>query len=448
MLNMQKKYLCQKNPVVLRLDLRHPVQARKKTMTNNFYDTNALLKRAGNLFEKEENIIISSITLTELEGIKTSAHKDIDIKYSARKLTHLLADNPDKYQVWIFKEKMLEPIVAMGLEVNNDIKILACAIDCDKHAYLDRINFYTNDLSLKNMAKLFFDKDCIKSINPEAEDYYRGYKEIYVDDAGLAELYDGSTVPDYLKVNEYLILRDINDEHIIDKLRWDGQALVPVSFATLDSKYFGKVKPYKDDIQQVLLVDSFLHNKITMVRGRAGSGKTFLSLSYLFHLLEKHKIDKIIVFCNTVATKDSAKLGFYPGTRTEKLLDSQIGNLLSSKLGDRMEVERLINEGKLDLLPFSDIRGYDTSGMNAGIYISEAQNLDINLIKLALQRVGDDSICIIDGDDNTQVDMIDYQGANNGMKRVSKVFRGEEIYGEITLMTTHRSKIAEIAERL
>jgi hypothetical protein len=66
---------------------------------NNFYDTNALLKRAGDLFEKEENIIISSITLTELEGIKTSAHKDIDIKYSARKLTHLLADNPNKYQV-------------------------------------------------------------------------------------------------------------------------------------------------------------------------------------------------------------------------------------------------------------------------------------------------------------------------------------------------------------
>ena len=448
MLNMQKKYLCQKNPVVLRLDLRHPVQARKKTMTNNFYDTNALLKRAGDLFEKEENIIISSITLTELESIKTSAHKDIDIKYSARKLTHLLADNPDKYQVWIFKEKMLEPIVEMGLEVNNDTKILACAIDCDKHAYLDRINFYTNDLSLKNMAQLFFCKECIKLINPEAEDYYRGYKEIYVDDAGLAELYDGSTVPDYLKVNEYLILKDINDEHVIDKLRWDGQALVPVSFTTLDSKYFGKVKPYKDDIQQVLLVDSFLHNKITMVRGRAGSGKTFLSLSYLFHLLEKHKIDKIIVFCNTVATKDSAKLGFYPGTRLEKLLDSQIGNLLNSKLGDRMEVERLINEGKLDLLPFSDIRGYDTSGMNAGIYISEAQNLDINLIKLALQRVGDDSICIIDGDDNTQVDMIDYEGANNGMKRVSKVFRGEEIYGEITLMTTHRSKIAEIAERL
>ena len=231
-------------------------------------------------------------------------------------------------------------------------------------------------------------------------------------------------------------------------MKWTKKGLIPITFATLDSKYFGKIKPYKDDIQQALLVDSLVHNKITMVRGRAGSGKTYLSMAYLLHLLEKHKIDKIIVFCNTVATKDSAKLGFYPGTRTEKLLDSQIGNLLSSKLGDRMEVERLINENKLELLPFSDIRGFDTTGMNAGVYISEAQNLDINLIKLALQRIGDDSICIIDGDDNAQVDMIDYEGANNGMKRVSKIFRGEDIYGEITLLTTHRSKIAEIAERL
>jgi phosphate starvation-inducible protein PhoH len=53
---------------------------------------------------------------------------------------------------------------------------------------------------------------------------------------------------------------------------------------------------------------------------------------------------------------------------------------------------------KLILLPMSDIRGYDTTGMNAGIYISEAQNLDITLMKLALQRIGEDSICIIDGD--------------------------------------------------
>jgi predicted ribonuclease YlaK len=88
--------------------------------------------------------------------------------------------------------------------------------------------------------------------------------------------------------------------------------------------------------------------------------------------LDHGKIDKIIVFCNTVATKDSARLGYYPGSKDEKLLDSQIGNLLISKVGGRIEVERMMHDEELILLPMSDIRGYDTSGMRAGIYISEA----------------------------------------------------------------------------
>lgn len=134
----------------------------------------------------------------------------------------------------------------------------------------------------------------------------------------------------------------------------------------------------------MIAMDSFTKNQISLIKGPAGSGKTYLAMAYLFSQLERHKIDKIIIFCNTLATKNSARLGYLPGTKDEKLLDSQIGNLLSSKLGDKIEVERLIEDGKLVLLPFSDIRGYDTTGMNAGIFISEAQNLDISLMKLAL----------------------------------------------------------------
>ena len=96
----------------------------------------------------------------------------------------------------------------------------------------------------------------------------------------------------------------------------------------------------------------------------------------------------------------------------------------------------------------SDIRGFDTSGMKAGVYISEAQNMTVSLMKLALQRIGEDSICIIDGDCKTQVDDIQFAGANNGMKRLSKVFRGEDIYGEIELQKIHRSKIGNIAEKM
>lgn len=96
----------------------------------------------------------------------------------------------------------------------------------------------------------------------------------------------------------------------------------------------------------------------------------------------------------------------------------------------------------------ADIRGYDTTNMNAGIYITEAQNLDISLMKLALQRIGEDSICIIEGDERTQVDDIAFAGANNGMRRLSKVFRGQDLYGEVQLQKIYRSRIAEIAERL
>lgn len=103
---------------------------------------------------------------------------------------------------------------------------------------------------------------------------------------------------------------------------------------------------------------------------------------------------------------------------------------------------------KLILLPVSDCRGYDTTGMRAGIYISEAQNFDVNLMKLVLQRVGEDCICIIDGDPATQTDLPQYQGFNNGMRKVSKVFRGTEVYGEVTLQRNYRSRISEIAENM
>ena len=209
---------------------------------------------------------------------------------------------------------------------------------------------------------------------------------------------------------------------------------------------FGKVKPI--DPYQELVLDSFKHNQLTLVKGPAGTGKSLLSLAYLFRAMEKGDIDKIIIFCNTVATAGSAKLGYYPGDRTEKLLDSQIGNFLISKIGAREGVEKLIDMGQLLLLPMSDIRGFDTSGMKAGIYITEAQNLNVELMKLALQRIGEDSICILDGDNETQVDLNTYAGDNNGLKRVSEVFRGQPFYGEITLKTIHRSKIANIASRM
>ena len=416
-----------------------------------FYDTCALLSELKEAFKPGEKFYISSITLNELEGIKTSSYKDEEIKYTARQLLHLLEENEDKYEVILYTLKTEKTVTTYGLPDTNDSKIIVNAIECyQKLTKQQQANFIfkTKDLACKTIAKSL--KVPTEYIITKEEEY-TGYKEVILSEEGLANFYQiflPNNMNDYcLLINQYLIIKDENGK-IIDKYKWTETGYVKINFIKYDSKQFGKVVAKDGDIYQQLALDSLGSNKITMIRGAAGTGKSYLSFGYMFHLLERGVIDKIIIFCNTVATKGSAKLGFYPGSRDEKLLDSQIGNLLSSKLGDKIMVEKLIADGQLVLLPMSDIRGYDTTGMNAAIYISEAQNLDIELMKLALQRIGDDSICILDGDSNAQVDMSQYAGSNNGMRRVSEVFRGSDIYGEVTLVNIQRSKIAELAQQM
>lgn len=417
-------------------------------MTYKFYDTCSLLLKADSLIDEKDPIIISSITLSELENIKTSSHKDNELKYAARRLLNFLTDHPETYTVHIFTLDMLKPIEEKSLDITNDTKILATAIDYDINIHPDETVFVTNDLALYNIANLFFGEDSIERVKEEQEDEYTGYKEITMTDEEMVDFYSNQNINNYnLQTNEYIIVKNSSGE-VVDSLCWTGNNYRHLTYKNLNSRMYGNVKPYSGDIYQPLLIDSLVNNQITMVKGPAGSGKTYLSMAYLLNQLEKGKIDKIIVFCNTIATKGSAKLGFYPGTRDEKLLDSQIGNLLISKFGGRVIVESMLQEEKLVLLPLADVRGYDTSGMNAGIYISEAQNMDIDLMKLTLQRIGEDSVCVIDGDCKTQVDSVEFAGVNNGMRRASKVFRGNDIYGEVTLKTIHRSKIAEIAENL
>lgn len=330
------------------------------------------------------------------------------------------------------------------LELNPDNLIVGSASFISQ--WESNLKFVTNDICCKNIAKYIFGLQVNDIEDVKNKDDYSGFLEIILTNEKMAYLYEHLNENIYnLLINQYLIVKNINGE-VVDKLKWTGTTYTSLTIKNINSSYFGTIKPYKGDIYQQCILDSFITNQVTMVKGNAGTGKSYLALGYLFYLLEKQNIDKIVIFTNTQPTANSAKLGFYPGTRTEKLLESNIGNMLSSKLGDCFMVEKMIQEGKILLLPMCDIRGYDTSGMHCGVYITEAQNMDISLMKLALQRIGEDCVCIIDGDYNTQVDLKQYAGFNNGMRRMSEVFRGQNFYGEVELQNIYRSKIAAIAE--
>lgn len=416
---------------------------------HKFYDTSSLLLCDQDIFTNSEiRVVISDITLRELEDIKTSMRKSEEIKNCARRLTRALDEHFGDYKVIHYEPSMDDLIARWHVAPNNDAKILACYCVYRGH-YAGDCMFYTNDICLKNLARDILPDAIIQSLEPPTAKDYTGYKECYLTEKETEYFYSNLTENSLnLLPNQYALLYDADSRILFDKVCWTGEDNRALTYSTLNSQYFGKTKPYNGDPYQALAMDSFKNNKITMIKGPAGTGKSWLSLAYLFHLLERKQIDKIIIFCNTVATKDSAKLGYYPGSREEKLLDSQIGNFLSSKLNGKENVEKLISDGKLLLLPMSDIRGYDTSNLRAGVYITEAQNLSVPLMKLALQRIGEDSVCLIDGDHKTQVDDESYAGSNNGMVRVSEVFRGTEVYGEVELKNVYRSRISAIAEAM
>lgn len=408
-----------------------------------FYDTNSLLSELKDAFK--EPFYISNITLKEIENIKTSINKDPDIKYKARKLINLLDEHENDYTVINYQNKWDRNLLKNPLFLdNNDSRIIFTATKVKEK---EDIVFITKDICCKQLAKTAGLQ--VNYLKDEIKDNYTGYKEVIIDDKYnnyYEDIFSNNNSRLNLNINEYLLIKD-QTNNIIDKYKYtNNNEFQRIPFNYFESKMFGKIKP--KDAYQAIAMDSLVTNQITILGGGAGTGKSTLALGYLFYLLEKREISKIIIFCNTVATYGAAKLGFYPGSRLDKLLDSQIGNFLSSKLGDYSEVERLINENYLELLPLSDLRGFDTSGMNAGIYITEAQNLDIELMRLALQRIGDDCFCILDGDAQTQVDMPQYAGSNNGMKRVSEVFRGDSIYGEVVLKTIYRSHIGELAQKM
>lgn len=261
------------------------------------------------LFVDGEPVIMSSISLTELEHIKTSAHKDSDIKYAARKLIALLEKHIGEYEVIPFTQTMLDKLlVKYALPNTNDMCILATAVYYDTMYHPDETIFVTNDLSLKHIANLFFGEDSIISVEVSDDDY-SGYKEVIMSDEQMADFYNDQCDNKYnLLTNEYIIIRN-QDNELTDILRWDGEMHKHLSVSSFSSPYFGCVTAMGKDPYQKCAVDSLLRNKITVLKGKAGSGKTTLALGYLFGELSRNHIDKIIIFCNTVATRDAARLG-------------------------------------------------------------------------------------------------------------------------------------------
>lgn len=407
-----------------------------------FFDTNALL----NLQEKAfgEHFIVSQKTLEEIENIKTSSRKDGEIKMKARKLARLLDKNND-YTVIPINTDIKQIVADFHLEETPDYLILASAY------YQSRqipILVVSDDINVKFISRNIFNLPTkgIDEIDLTSDEEYTGYREVTMSDEEMSTFYTNLNSNHYnLLVNQYLVVKNSKNE-IVDKRRWDGETHAIVCDKTIKSKMFGdKIRP--KDVYQACAIDSILSHTLTVLSGKAGSGKSLISLITMMSLLENGTYDRIVIMFNPTKTRGASDMGFYSGSAIEKAMQNSIGSILTSKFGDRFAVDLLLQQDKIRLVSMADVRGMEVRD-NEILYITEAQNTSVDLIKLCLSRASSGCKIVIEGDYNSQVDSYLYDGYGNGMKRMIDALKGEPELGYVQLPNVWRSKIAALVEKL
>lgn len=389
-----------------------------------------------NLFE--ERFFISSITLHELESIKTSKTKSDDIKYSARKITRLLDEHYNDYDTIVYNHQIEAYIInELGLDTTvPDNQIVGTAKFMTGSA---DILFVTNDICLKNIARSIGLEVC--SVENKEINQYEGFIEKQLSEEEIAHVYENLQDNVFnLLINEYLILKN-DKEEIIDTLKWTENGYETVRCKPFKSNMFGTLKPL-DEIQSCAM-DSINCNDITVLYGKAGSGKTTLPLNYIMQGLEKGKFKKLYIIYSFEPLKGAKTLGFEKGDHVTKLLYSaSIGNILASKFGDITQVEYMIDRGMLDIIPTANIRGVEFEA-DSVVLCTESQNLDVYTLKTIVQRCKEGCKQIYEGDiieqKDTNVDEI-------GINRLIDVFKGHKSFGCVKLKNNYRSPLSELAD--
>lgn len=405
-----------------------------------FFDTNALLNLQDACFK--QHFIISQKTLEEIENIKSSSNKDNEIKFKARHIAHLLDDYFDSYDVIPTDEKVYSVLESLSLSDSPDNIILSAASLCPG------VEVISDDINAKFISKKIF-KLPTKGIKESGllNDIHEntGYKEVILTDEEMSYFYSNQDKNIYnLKTNQYLIIKK-SDGEIVDSLKWD-EGYKKVCSKTIKSMIFGnKIKP--KDIYQACAIDSIYSNTLTAITGKAGSGKSLISLVTIMNLIESGAYDRVVIMFNPTKAKGASDMGYYSGDAIEKALQNNIGSMLTTKFGDRFAVDMLLQQDKLRLVSMADVRGMEVRD-NEILYITECQNTSVELLKLCLSRASSECKIVIEGDYDSQVDSYLFENGSNGLKRIIEVLSGEKEFGYVHLPNIWRSKIASLIEKL
>ncbi len=159
---------------------------------------------------------------------------------------------------------------------------------------------------------------------------------------------------------------------------------------------------------------TIMDNRITFVRGTAGTGKTLIALLTALECIKDKNIniDQIVLTKPIVEITSSRGLGALPGDINEKTLSyythfyDNLSKLVGNETTKYLRSNGVIKETILNYLRGSTFGKWDSNGNPVGSFciFDEAQNSSIVEMKTFISRMGEDTKLVIMGDSD-QIDL-------------------------------------------
>ncbi len=182
--------------------------------------------------------------------------------------------------------------------------------------------------------------------------------------------------------------------------------------------------------------EQILNNTVTVLAGKAGSGKTLLACQVALDGLFRRHYEKIIITRPTVSKEE---IGFLPGDLHQKM-DPWVQPIYQNMylLYGKERVEPFIKEGKIEIVPVAFMRG--RTFLDSCVIVDEAQNVTMNQMEMIATRIGLRSKMIVCGDDG-QVDLKNRR--DSGFKFLYNLGKKVKNVCSVTLFKNHRDPVVD-----
>jgi PhoH-like ATPase len=500
---------------------RLKVSAKAKTFV---LDTNVLLHDPQSIFKFEDNnLAIPVEVLEELDAIKTeqSTERGRNARRVHRILSELLPDSRSMHEgvklpnggtlsviinPWLADPSLRDTPAMIAFRAilpdlaKKDNRIIAAALYV-KSCYPPPTILVTKDVNVTLKAR---------AVGLEAQDYLND-KVAEVDDEGdyreigvtIYELQRFASEGEFtledetaktLTLNEYVLLRSTEGKTM--PARYYGEGRVCRLNIPDWVKAPGGIPIRGRNLEQQFFMDALLDDSITLVTcfGKAGTGKTLLSIGCALHQThdDKSRYDGVSISRPVFALgKD---IGFLPGTMEEKMKpwlqpyfdalevlipskppkDPQFAAKKVSKKKHKSAsalamsqaaissgnapmpassgpnapmkpYERLIKSGLVEIEALAFIRGRSIA--RRFFILDEAQQLTPHEVKTVITRISEGSKIVLIGDP-AQIDNPYVDSRSNGLVYCHDRMKGQALAAHVKLTKGERSRLAELAADL